>query len=137
MEKKFKRDIRSLEEIFQFTDKFIVENTLDKEVSFSLNLIIEELFTNMVKYNANNPNEIFLSLFSENNSLIITLIDYDVEPFDITQTKDHDPKQPLQDRQIGGLGIPFIKKMVDKITYEYENRRSKITLVKHLGKAYV
>jgi anti-sigma regulatory factor (Ser/Thr protein kinase) len=137
MEKKFTREIQSLEEIFQFTDKFVAENAVDKEVVFSLNLIIEELFTNMVKYNPGNPNDIFLSLFCENHSLIITLIDYDVEPFDITHTKDHNPRQPLQDRRIGGLGIPFIKKMVDKITYEYENRCSKITLVKHLGKTYV
>jgi len=137
MEKKFKRDVNSLQEVFTFIESFIEAIKLDKSFTFSLNLVAEELFINMVKYNSENPNNISISLKKANNDLILKFMDYDVEPFDITQTEDYDPKKPLQERQIGGLGIPFIKKMVDKILYEYENRCSTITLIKHLRKANV
>lgn len=137
IEKKFTRNIDSLQSVFDFTEEFARGKNLDREIEYAMNLVIEELFTNMVKYNKNNPNKILIALDKKKESLIITMTDYDVEPFDITRVKDHDPQQPLQERQIGGLGIPFIKKMVDKITYEYENRCSKITLVKHLRDNYV
>jgi len=134
MEKKFKREIKSLDKIFTFNSKFITKNKIDHSITFTLNLVIEELFTNMVKYDSENPNDILISLNKEENYLIISLTDFDVEPFDITKTEEVDIKQSLRDRKVGGLGLHLTKQMMDKIDYEYKNRISKITLIKHLEK---
>lgn len=50
MEKKFKREIKSLDKIAHFISEFITKNRIDESLSFPINLVIEELFTNMVKY---------------------------------------------------------------------------------------
>jgi anti-sigma regulatory factor (Ser/Thr protein kinase) len=134
MEAKFQRNIDSLKQIFDFASKFINQKDLDEDIAFSINLVIEELFTNMVKYHPGNSNDILISIVKDSNKLIISLTDYDVEPFDITDTKDVNPNQSLEDRRIGGLGLYFVMKMMDKVTYEYKDRQSKITLIKELRK---
>ena len=134
MEAKFQRNIDSLKQIFDFASKFINQKELDEDIAFSINLVIEELFTNMVKYHPGNSNDILISIVKDSNKLIISLTDYDVEPFDITDTKDVNPNQSLEDRRIGGLGLYFVMKMMDKVTYEYKGRQSKITLIKELRK---
>ena len=137
MENKFKRKIDSLESIYLFIVEFTELNKLDNKFVFTINLIIEELFTNMVKYSPGNTNDILISLSTDSEKFIVSMIDYDVEPFDIRETKEYDPTKPLEERRIGGVGIPLIKKIMDKIDYEYKNRESKITLIKYLENDHV
>lgn len=137
MKKKFHRNFDSLKDIFEFTAVFIEQNKITEEIAFSINLSIEELFTNMVKYHPDSSDDILISLAKDSEKLIITLTDFDVEPFDITQTKDIDQKQSLEERRIGGLGLYFVMKMMDNVTYEYKDGQSKITLIKKLRKQYV
>ena len=132
MDKRFKRDLNSLDGIFKFINEFSAKTGVDESVVFTINLVVEELFTNMVKYTYENNNEILLELKKEEPNLIIHLTDFDVEPFDITKTVEVDTKQSLEDRRVGGLGIHLVKQMMDKIEYEYKDRQSKIILIKHL-----
>ena len=97
-----------------------------------MHLIVEELFTNMVKYNQTTNEFITLRLDKRDNAMIISLTDYNVEPFDPRGVTDVDTSKSARDRTIGGLGIYLIKKMVDKVDYEYLDRQSKITVTKYL-----
>ncbi len=134
MAKKFKRDLKSLDEIFKFINEFSAKTGVDESVVFTINLVVEELFTNMVKYTYENSNEILLQLKKNAEDLIIHLTDFDVDPFDISKTAEVDTKQSLEERRVGGLGIHLVKQMIDKIEYEYKDRQSKIILIKHLEK---
>jgi anti-sigma regulatory factor (Ser/Thr protein kinase) len=137
MKKKFKRHINSLEKIFKFLEEFEERHKLDKSISFAINLAVEELFTNMVKYRAKNPNDILIDLSKDANKVFVVLTDYDVEPYDIKQAKTYDAKQPLEDREAGGVGIHLVKKFIDDIDYKYHDGTSKITLIKYLEKRNV
>ncbi len=134
MDKKFKRDLSSLDEIFKFINEFSAKTGVDESVVFTINLVVEELFTNMVKYASENSNEILLELKKNEDDLIIHLTDFDVDPFDISKTAEVDTQQSLEERRVGGLGIHLVKQMIDKIEYDYKNRQSKIILTKHLEK---
>ncbi len=134
MDKKFKKDLNSLDGIFKFINEFSAKTGVDESVVFTINLVVEELFTNMVKYTYENSNEILLQLKKNAEDLIIHLTDFDVDPFDITKTAEVDTKQSLEERRVGGLGIHLVKQMIDKIEYEYKDRQSKIILIKHLEK---
>ncbi len=134
MDKKFKRDLNSLDGIFKFINEFSAKTGVDEAVVFTISLVVEELFTNIVKYTSENSNEILLQLKKNEDDLIIHLTDFDVDPFDITKTAEVDTKQSLEERRVGGLGIHLVKQMIDKIEYEYKDRQSKIILIKHLEK---
>ena len=132
MGKKFKREINSLDQVFEFVNNFVRSKRIDESILFSLSLVVEEIFTNMVKYNSQSNEDILISLKKLESRLIVTLTDFDAEPFDITKTKEVDVRQPLENRKVGGLGIHLVKRMVDKLSYEHKGRESKVTLIKYL-----
>jgi serine/threonine-protein kinase RsbW len=132
MQKKFTRSYDSLEEIFEFTERFFETETINESVRFAVHFVMEELFTNMVKYNPGNSNDILLGVDKTNNSVKISLTDYDVDPFDVTEERDVDIESPLTERKVGGLGLHLIKIMVDSMEYHYSDRQSKITFTKEI-----
>lgn len=86
----------------------------------------------MVKYSKESASDISIDIAKKNSTLVVTMIDFDVDPFDLTKAKEVDVKAHLEDRKVGGLGIHLTKQMVDKIDYEYKNRQSKITFMLNL-----
>lgn len=134
MEKKFTRDIQSLEKIFEFIDEFASGNHLDDSITFAITLVAEELFTNVVKYNLQSQNDVGISLIKEDNKITIVITDHSSQRFDIAKTEPVDTTQPLHERKAGGLGIHLVKNFVDEIDYQFINGVSKITLTKYLGR---
>jgi anti-sigma regulatory factor (Ser/Thr protein kinase) len=133
MEKKFRRDINALGEVFEFVEHYSSTHAIEAAHLFSIQFIIEELFTNMVKYNASDKqSDITIGLHKQDRQITIVLTDYGVDKFDMTRAEDVDTTQSLQERKVGGLGIHLVKKMVDKIHYDYSDRQSTITLTKKL-----
>lgn len=132
MVRSFRRSIDSLDGIFQFVSEFLASEDLAESNAFSLNLILEELFTNMVKYSTESDHEVRIAMDRNEDQLVLSLTDFDVERFDITQAPEVDVDQPLSERTPGGLGIHFVRQMTDSLSYEYEDRSSKITLTKRV-----
>lgn len=131
---KFDRSFDSLQQIFEFADRFYALERIDQRHHFAVNFAIEELFTNMVKYNAGNPHQVMIEMQQTDGQLIAHLTDFDVDPFDVTAEREVDTESPLEDRKIGGLGLHLIPKMIDTIDYDYDesDRRSRITFTKAL-----
>ena len=134
MNGKFDRSFDSLQQIFEFADRFYALERIDQRHHFAVNFAIEELFTNMVKYNAGNPHQVLIEMQQTDGQLIAHLTDFDVDPFDVTAAREVDTESPLEDRKIGGLGLHLIPKMIDTIDYDYDesDRRSRITFTKAL-----
>ena len=129
----FPRSFESLAAITEFIDGFLAARSLDVALRDPVCFIVEELFTNMVKYNPGNSHDIALSLGHAPDRLTVQLMDFDVEPFDVTRAPMVDVDKPLQERQIGGLGLHLVRKMADTLQYDYADRRSTITFTKALG----
>ncbi|MGH9806462.1 MAG: ATP-binding protein, partial [Terriglobia bacterium] len=100
-----------------------------------VDLAVEELFTNMVKYSTTSDAAVRIDMMAVRGGVEVTMTDYDVEPFDITQSRNVDIKLPIEQRTPGGLGLFLIRRLVDDIAYEYsaESRQSRITFRKTLG----
>jgi serine/threonine-protein kinase RsbW len=128
----FPRSIQSLPVIFDFANEFLADLNVDKSSTFGLQLAIEEVFTNCVKYNHSTA-DILLVLEKASNQIIITIEDYDVEGFDMSKPPPVDTEEPLEKRKVGGLGLFLVQKLMDRVDYHYENRTSTITLVKTIG----
>lgn len=133
MQKKFTRSYDSLEEIFEFTERFFTTEDIEESVRFPVHFVMEELFTNMVKYNPENSNDISLDVDSANGTVTVTLTDYDVDAFDVTAARNINIDAPLEQRTPGGLGLHLIQKMVDTLQYDYVDRNSTVTFTKRAG----
>jgi len=132
MEQVFPRKIESLGKIFHFVRLFGSQYKLKDGLLFSMDFIIEEIFTNMVKYNPAGGSDIIIMLEHQPAELVLTLVDSDADPFDITQSPAVDTTQNLMERQVGGLGIHLVRQMADAIEFSYSNRQNKIVIRKKL-----
>ena len=112
----------------------MTDTKIDESLAFSINLAVEELFTNMVRHNTGAGREISIRMETEDGRLVVTLVDEDVDPFDPSRIPDVDTNQPIEERKPGGLGLHLVKSIVDKITYEYKDRRMQVTIMKELGR---
>ena len=130
MQKKFHRSFDSLEDVFQFTENIFVDENVAQSIRYPVHFVMEELFTNMVKYNPGNTNDILLDVGADNSNVTVQLTDYDVDDFDVSEIPDVDVEMPLEQRTPGGLGLHLIHKMVDSLKYQYEDRRSTVIFKK-------
>ncbi len=94
-------------------------------------LSVDELFTNIVNYgmqDQENPSDILVWLRYVDGVLTIVLEDKGVEfnPFAEVETPSLD--EPLEERQIGGLGVYFVKTLMDEVKYERIDGTNRITL---------
>lgn len=133
LEQKFDKEISSLEGLFALLSRFLKEHDLADAIEFSLNLAVEEIFTNMVKHNVSPRNEVLVGIERADDHVVVELTDFDVEPFDPESVPDVDVDAPLEERRPGGLGLHLVKSMVDKLSYEYRDRNLKVTLYKSLS----
>jgi len=132
MQKRFPRDLASLPLMTSFVAIFLQENRLRQELSFEVNLILEELFTNFVKYNPEGQQDIEIELQKNGDELEIRLVDNDVHEFDPTEAPEVDISEKPEQRTPGGLGIHLVRKIADEIHYEHRDGASIITVTKRL-----
>jgi sigma-B regulation protein RsbU (phosphoserine phosphatase) len=130
--REFARSFDSLEEIFSFVRAALDELGASDADSYAVTMAIEELFTNMVKYNAEGSGPISLEIECVGDEVICELTDPDSERFDVTAVPDADIGLPAEQRRPGGLGLHLIRRMLDVIDYEYSGRSSRITFRKRL-----
>ncbi len=137
MQKKFIRSYDSLGKIFEFTELFFEKESIEASVRYPVHFVMEELFTNMVKYNPGNSSDILLTVGRMNGGITVSMTDYDVDAFDVTANRRVDTEAPLDKRKVGGLGLHLIQKMVDSLEYDYADRQSTITFTKGFDSADV
>jgi serine/threonine-protein kinase RsbW len=132
MENTFKRSFDSLEELFAFTESFLETESVDADDRHDIHFAVEELFTNMVKYNADGQADIRLIIERDGDCLLVTLKDADSRPFDVTKSPPVDIYRPIEEREPGGLGLHLTKKVVDSIEYRHSDGCTTIKFSKDL-----
>ncbi len=126
--------MQSLDSVFEFLEDCISSYKLDESVSFAFKVAVEEIFTNMVKYNPLGPDDVLIAVDADAADLTVRCLDFESEPFDMTRAKNVDLALPIERREPGGLGIHLIRNMVDTLDYEHEGGRSTVTFTLKLGR---
>jgi serine/threonine-protein kinase RsbW len=110
---------------------------LDKHATYQLRLAVDELATNIVIHGYQEhglTGNIVISADVDEHDLTIVLDDTAV-PYDPTRRDlervEEDFDKPLQEREIGGLGIYFVRQAVNDFRYEWRNGRNRSMLVVH------
>lgn len=129
----FPRRIDALSDLFSFSAEFYACHGVGGDVAYSADFVIEELFTNLVKYNAGGECSIEVGLRRDGDLLEVSLTDFDSERFDMREQGEVDVSAPLDERTPGGLGIHLVRKFAKRIDYDYVDRKSRITVFLDLG----
>lgn len=95
-----------------------------------IELAIEEALVNIVTYAYDEPGGMvrISSFIDETRSFWCIQITDEGKPFDIQSAGKPDLDAPLAERQIGGLGVYLIRKLMDDVRYERKGSRNVLTL---------
>jgi serine/threonine-protein kinase RsbW len=126
----FARNLAALEEIYAFVEPPLAAYHIGRAATFAIVMTIEELFTNMVKYNPTGRGPISLEVQCDADAVTCQLSDPDSECFDMTRLPGVDIEQPVERRHPGGLGIHLIRRLVDSIEYDHAGRCSRVRFVR-------
>jgi anti-sigma regulatory factor (Ser/Thr protein kinase) len=118
-----------LQRIMGMVQTFCATNKVPESTCNLMNLALDEVLSNIVKY-AYDPSEkgmIDVQLSYSNNILVASVEDGGI-PFNPLALQTSLQEGPLHARQEGGLGIFFVKSLLDGVTYERKSDRNRITL---------
>ena len=126
-------EIAEINRITIFIDELGEELSLAPELTFNLNLVLEEAVSNVIlyAYPKEEHQEIVLTAKMTDKNLIFVLTDSGKE-FDPTQAPDADVTLSAEERQIGGLGIFLIRQIMNEVEYQRIEGKNVLTLGKQI-----
>ena len=114
--------------------KMCKEWDISEDVAFSMNLALEEIVTNIITHGYEGREEYGITIrFSlEKHNLRIQIKDGapGFNPLELPEPEDLD--KPLEERNVGGLGVHLVRKFTDNFSYRRSGNKNIITLIKSL-----
>ncbi len=128
-------ELDSLEDMLEFINEVMVQLGADRERLFKVRLAAEELLVNIIHYaypDSHGELSIDCSKAEQGEpGVFIEIRDAGI-PFNILEKQEPDITQPMEDREIGGLGIFLTRQVMDEISYEREDGQNIVRMVKRL-----
>ena len=130
---KIKNQVGELEKVNAFIEEIGEELQLDMELLMNLNLVMEEMVSNVIfyAYPEGKTADIELSAECTGHTLTFVLSDKGRE-FDPTMKEDIDTATDPADRELGGLGIYIVKNIMNEVTYQRLEGKNLLTMKKDL-----
>ena len=126
-----KNKISELEKVAQFIEEISEELGLSMELQMNLNLVMEEMVTNVIFYAYPQDEEADIELLvkSDGKELTFVLSDQGKE-FDPTAKENTDLDVNPAERELGGMGIFIVKNIMKEVTYQRLEGKNLLTMTK-------
>ena len=131
----FPGNFKSLEPISDFIVNQAEEAGFSAKDVYAIQTAVDEACSNIIDhaYGGENKGNIEIKIRNSTGELRILLYDKG-EPFDPEDIPDPDISSPLEIRKERGLGIYFMKKLMDRVIFEFSpSEGNKLTLIKFKG----
>lgn len=130
----FISDRAELSKLEGFTSEFAQKAGLSDKDLFALQIVVEELVTNVIDYGGVPAGEhaVTVELAAADGALTIVITDRGAE-YNPLLREDPDVTLPAEERPIGGLGVHFCKKLTDAQDYVRRDGCNVLTLRKKLS----
>ena len=126
-----KNDLSELARIAEEVESHGESRSWPAKWIMNLNLSLDELITNTVSYGYQDTDahEIRITLNERSGSLVVVMEDDGVAFDPFTAASAPDLEADVEERPIGGLGIHFVKTLMDEVAYERVDGCNRITLI--------
>lgn len=128
----FSADFNNLDAIRDFVGEIAEQAGFSGKEVYAVQLATDEACSNVIEhaYQGVEGGDIEISCSVAGDSLTIVIHDHGME-FDITKVKKPNVGKKLEDREIGGLGVYLIQKLMDEVHFESSAKTGNyLTLVK-------
>ena len=119
-------DSASQAAIAAFADSLSAKLEILPRVANKINIVFDEIYANIVNYSKATIATAFYSI--ESGKLRITFTDNGIK-YNPLEAAEPDTTLSAEEREIGGLGIFMVRKMTERMEYEYADGRNILTLV--------
>ena len=128
-----KNHVGELERVNKFIEEIGEELGLDMELLMNLNLVMEEMVSNVIFYAYPEGKTADIELVAESNGKELTFMLSDQgKEFDPTAKEDADPDVNPMEREIGGMGIFIVKNIMNQVTYQRLDGKNLLTMKKDI-----
>ena len=127
--RRFPRAMASLPALVAFVREFFTVRGIDADHALDVDLVLEELFTNMVRHARGGAPEIEVGLEDDGAALTLTLRDEGVEPWDPPPAHGPGIDPALHGERPGGRGIPIVRELTRELRFEHANGTTTVTAV--------
>lgn len=98
-----------------------------------IELATEEALVNIINYAyPDHSGDIKVTCTQDPSKALVIKIEDTGIAFDISSLKDPDISAGISDREVGGLGVFLIRKLMDKVQYHRKNKKNILELVIHI-----
>jgi anti-sigma regulatory factor (Ser/Thr protein kinase) len=127
-------NIADLAKVAEFVDRFGTVHRIPQAITNNLNLCLDELLNNAISYGYQDQqlHRIVINLLINDNRLIADIED-DGIPFDPWNDAPAPPSGTLQARKLGGLGVQFVKTLMDEVSYVRVQQKNVVRIAKSLA----
>ena len=126
-------DIQQIPQLADFVETIAEESGLSQALAMSLNLALEEAVTNVIVYAYPPDTDGLVDIEAIlHKDRIRFIISDSGRPFDPTQVQEPDIDLPIEERQVGGLGIHLVRSIMDEFSYERTGDKNILYLLKRL-----
>jgi len=124
-------DRSEVERLSRLVDAFGVAEGLQPDAIFSVNLALDEVVTNIIRYAHDDGRQhpIVIRLTLEPGVLTVEVED-DGRAFNPLEAPAPDLHASIEDRPIGGLGIHLVRSVMTSVEYRREDGRNLLTMKK-------
>ena len=132
-------DLSEIARLPELVDSFGARHGLPAKLLTSLNLVLEELVVNTVSYGYEDPgadagrDDRSIEIRLRRDGDLITLqIEDGGKAFDPTALDGPDTDAAIEERDAGGLGIHFVRTLMDTVEYRRVGDRNRLTMTKKI-----
>lgn len=118
-------DQGSLSAVSDFLDICVDDYAIPMRTGYSLKVITDEIFSNIVYYSGAKNAQI---LFRNDADRITLVFLDDGKPYNPMEAEEPDVTAGIEERSIGGLGLFMVKKMAEQVQYEYADGKNQLTV---------
>jgi anti-sigma regulatory factor (Ser/Thr protein kinase) len=129
--RQFAAAMKALPDVLEFAAAAAGKAGFDGVAQLFVELIIEELFTNTVAhgYGGDSDRPVWVSVAGGGGELSLTYEDAAPPCNPLTLPAPGLLDAPVEQRPVGGLGMPLVKALSDSASYAYREGRNRLTLV--------
>ena len=122
-------------EVLRLVDRVGEEYQVPDETLTDLRIALDEVVTNIIKYayRDDGPHEIRIRCALQGGTLQTTVED-DGIAFDPLLAPAPDLGTPVATRQVGGLGVHFLRSLMSDLSYRRQGNRNCLTLKQEITK---
>ena len=120
------------EQVMAFVNGQLEAHDCSPKAQTQLDIAVDELFSNIASYAYGaETGEALIEIEFPDGFAELTFRDWGM-PYNPLTNPDPDLTLPAEDRQIGGLGIYMVKKVMDAVSYRYEDGQNILTVRRKL-----